>query len=55
VSLDDGARFLCQMTDVNEQEVTIGMRVEMVVRRMKGSPSTNYYYWKCRPVQEEAS
>jgi 3-hydroxy-3-methylglutaryl CoA synthase len=55
VSLDDGARFLCQMTDVNEQEVTIGMRVEMVVRRMKGSPSTNYYYWKCRPVQEDAS
>ena len=55
VNLDDGARFLCQMTDVNEQDVAIGMRVEMVSRRMKGSPSTNYYYWKCRPVWGDAS
>ena len=55
VSLDDGARFLCQMTDAEEREVSIGMRVELVARRMKGSPSTNYYYWKCRPLWEEAS
>jgi hydroxymethylglutaryl-CoA synthase len=50
VDLDGGGRFLCQMTDMNESEVRIGMNVELVVRRMRGAASMHHYYWKCRPT-----
>lgn len=49
VDLDGGARFLCQMTDVNPSEVEIGMEVELVLRRMREGAGDHYYYWKCRP------
>ena len=50
VDLEDGARFLCQMTDADEREVAIGMEVELVLRRMRESATAHHYYWKCRPV-----
>ena len=39
------------MTDIGENEVEIGMRVELVLRRMKEAKSMHHYYWKCRPVE----
>jgi hydroxymethylglutaryl-CoA synthase len=51
VDLDGGGRFLCQMTDVDEREVGIGMRVEIVLRRLREAESMHHYYWKCRPLE----
>ncbi len=51
VDLDGGGRLLCQMTDADEQEVEIGMEVELVLRRMRPGPSMHHYYWKGRPVR----
>jgi 3-hydroxy-3-methylglutaryl CoA synthase/uncharacterized OB-fold protein len=51
VDLDRGGRFLCQMTDADEREVRIGMRVELVLRRMREGAANHHYYWKCRPVE----
>jgi 3-hydroxy-3-methylglutaryl CoA synthase/uncharacterized OB-fold protein len=51
VDLDRGGRFLCQMTDVDERDVRIGMRVELVLRRMREGAANHHYYWKCRPVE----
>ena len=51
VDLDGGGRFLCQMTDVDEREVEIGMRVELVLRRLREAESMHHYYWKCRPLE----
>lgn len=52
VDLDRGGRFLCQLTDVDDREVRIGMRVELVLRRMREGASNHHYYWKCRPVED---
>jgi uncharacterized OB-fold protein len=51
VDLDGGGRFLCQMTDVDEREVEIGMQVELVLRRMREAESMHHYYWKARPLE----
>lgn len=50
VDLEGGGRFLCQMTDVNERDVHIGMPVELVLRRLREGGHNHHYYWKCRPV-----
>jgi len=50
VDLDGGGRFLCQMTDVDQAAVEIGMPVELVLRRMREGAGDHYYYWKCRPA-----
>jgi hydroxymethylglutaryl-CoA synthase len=49
VDLDGGGRFLCQMTDVNEADVAIGMPVQLVLRRMREGVGAHHYYWKGRP------
>jgi hydroxymethylglutaryl-CoA synthase len=49
VDLDGGGRFLCQMTDVDERDVRIGMPVELVLRRLREGGQNHHYYWKCRP------
>ncbi len=48
VDLDGGGRLLCQMTDVQERDVEIGMPLEMVLRRLRDSSQNHHYYWKCR-------
>lgn len=50
IDLEDGGRFLCQMTDADPAEVEIGMPVELVLRRMRESSADHHYYWKCRPA-----
>jgi hydroxymethylglutaryl-CoA synthase len=50
IELDGGGRFLCQMTDVDEREVAIGMPVELVLRRLREGGQNHHYYWKCRPA-----
>jgi uncharacterized OB-fold protein len=50
IDLDGGGRFMCQMTDVDEREVRIGMPVELVLRRLREGGHNHHYYWKCRPA-----
>jgi len=53
VKLDEGPTVTAQLTDVGEKEVTIGMPVEMVTRRIKedgGKQGMLVYGYKFRPV-----
>jgi uncharacterized OB-fold protein len=50
IELEDGARFYCQVTDVDAEKVQIGQRVELTLRRFKEGGGMHHYYWKCRPV-----
>lgn len=52
VKLDDGPMVTAQLTDVNNDAVTIGMPVEMVTRRLRadGEEGQIIYGYKFRPT-----
>ena len=50
IELEDGARFYCQLTDVDTETIGIGQRVRLTLRRLKDGGKMHHYYWKCRPV-----
>jgi len=52
VELEEGVRVTAQLTDVDADEVEIGMPVEMVTRRLqeKGPQGYLVYGYKFRPV-----
>ena len=52
VRLDDGPMVTAQLTDVDAADVHIGMRVEMVTRRLRedGDQGQIIYGFKFRPV-----
>jgi len=52
VRLDDGPMVTAQLTDVDAVDVRIGMRVEMVTRRLRedGEQGQIIYGYKFRPV-----
>ncbi len=54
VRLDDGPMITAQLTDVNHDQVTIGMRVEMVTRKIKedGDEGQIIYGYKFRPLMD---
>jgi uncharacterized protein len=55
VKLDEGPTVTAQLTDLGEQEVAIGMPVEMVTRRIKedgGKQGMLVYGYKFRPVMQ---
>ncbi len=51
VDLDGGGRMLCDMTEIEkpEENVKIGMRVELTFRKVHEGADFHNYYWKCRP------
>jgi 3-hydroxy-3-methylglutaryl CoA synthase len=53
IDLDGGGRLLVDMTEIEnpEENVKIGMEVEMTFRRMHEGGEFHNYYWKCRPVR----
>ncbi len=55
VELEEGIRVTAQLTDVEADEVEIGMPVEMVTRRLqeKGPHGYLVYGYKFRPVLEQ--
>ncbi|MBW2294900.1 MAG: OB-fold domain-containing protein [Deltaproteobacteria bacterium] len=55
LDLEGGGRVFLSMTDGDPQDVTIGMTVEVVFRRLHEGSSFHNYYWKCRPLPEAAS
>lgn len=52
VRLDEGPLIVAQLTDVDPEDVTVGMRVEMVTRKLKehGEEGLIVYGYKFRPV-----
>lgn len=50
IELEDRARFYCQMTDVNPEDIKLGQPVELTLRRMTEGGGMHHYYWKCRPM-----
>ncbi len=49
VDLDGGGRIYCEVVDVAPGDVTIGMPVELVLRKLKEGGGLYHYYWKCAP------
>lgn len=52
IDFDDGTRVPVELTDVDADEVTIGMRVEMTFRRLFIADGIANYFWKARPVRD---
>lgn len=50
IELDDGARFYCQLTDIDTEAIEIGQKVQLTLRRLKDGGRMHHYYWKCRPL-----
>ncbi|HEX4964819.1 MAG TPA: Zn-ribbon domain-containing OB-fold protein [Thermoanaerobaculia bacterium] len=57
VELEEGVRVTAQLTDVEPEDVEIGMPVEMVTRRIqeKGPQGYLVYGYKFRPVLQASS
>jgi hydroxymethylglutaryl-CoA synthase len=55
IELEDGARFYCQLTDVDAETIGIGTKVQLTLRRLKDGGRMHHYYWKCRPVEDDES
>jgi len=53
VDFDSGERLPVELTDVDADEVEIGMRVEMTFRRLFTADGIANYFWKARPVRGE--
>jgi 3-hydroxy-3-methylglutaryl CoA synthase len=51
VDVQGGGRLYLQMTDVDPDEVTIGMDLVLTLRRRKEAPTMHHYFWKCRPLR----
>jgi 3-hydroxy-3-methylglutaryl CoA synthase len=53
VDFDDGQRLPVELTDVDADEVAIGMRVEMTFRRLFTADGIANYFWKARPLRTD--
>ncbi len=56
VQLDEGPMVTAQLTDINHDTVAIGMRVEMVTRKLReeGSEGQIVYGYKFRPLLQDS-
>jgi len=50
IDLDDGSRYLTQMTDGRAEDVKIGMRLELTFRRLHSGGGFHNYFWKAKPT-----
>jgi len=55
VDFDNGERLPVELTDIDADDVEIGMRVEMTFRRLFSADGIANYFWKARPVREVES
>lgn len=51
VDFEDGGRLPVELTDIDPEEVEIGMRVEMTFRRLFSADGIANYFWKARPLR----
>lgn len=52
IDFDNGGRILSELTDCSQEEVEIGMHVEMTFRRLFEAGGISNYFWKARPIRE---
>jgi len=50
-----GGRVPLELTDVDADEVHVGMRVVPTFRRLYTADDIHNYFWKARPVRDGAS
>ena len=53
VDFDGGGRAPLELTDVDADEVSVGMRVVPTFRRLYTADEVHNYFWKARPVRRE--
>ena len=51
IDFDGGGRFKAELTDVDPDEVEVGMRVQMTFRRLMTADGVHNYFWKATPVR----
>lgn len=51
LDFDGGGRFPVELTDVDAQEVAIGVRVTMTFRKLFTADGIHDYFWKAKPVR----
>ena len=51
VDFEGGGRLPVELTDVEPDEVEVGMPVEMTFRKLYSSDGIRNYFWKARPVR----
>ena len=51
VDFEGGGRLPVELTDVEPDEVEVGMPVEMTFRKLYSSDGIQNYFWKARPVR----
>ena len=44
-------KFKAELTDVDPDEVEVGMRVQMTFRRLMTADGVHNYFWKATPVR----
>jgi hydroxymethylglutaryl-CoA synthase len=54
VDFDGGGRLPIELTDVAEEDVAPGVRVEMTFRKLFTSDDIHNYFWKARLVRGAA-
>lgn len=52
VEFDGGGRFPCELTDLEPEEVHVGLRVRMTFRRTYTAQGVHNYFWKATPIRE---
>jgi uncharacterized OB-fold protein len=52
VDFDGGGRLPIELTDVDEDEIRVGGRVEPTFRRLFTADGVHNYFWKARPLRQ---
>jgi len=52
VDFDGGGRLPVELTDADEKEIAVGMKVEMTFRRLSTADGIHNYFWKAQPIRE---
>jgi hydroxymethylglutaryl-CoA synthase len=50
VDFEGGGRVMCEVTECDPSEITIGMPVEMCFRKVGRKGGIHNYFWKARPI-----
>jgi 3-hydroxy-3-methylglutaryl CoA synthase len=51
IDFDGGGRLPMELTDVDENELRIGCRVELTFRKLLTAEGVHNYFWKAKPVR----
>jgi 3-hydroxy-3-methylglutaryl CoA synthase len=55
VEIEGGCRIYLQMTDAEPKQVRCDLPVELVFRKIHEAGAKPNYFWKCRPLEDDAT